>query len=451
MTSMAATGSSHARILDTYSRRTAGSLAAHTRASTRLPGGVNRNITHFAPHPLFVDHASGAYVFDLDGNQYLDLLGNYTSMIFGHGHPETVEAVRSQLQSGAAWAAASAVEFQLADTIAQRIPSMPLVRFTSSGTEATLMAIRAARAATGRDQIAKFEGGYHGQHDCAVVSLAPSLKESGEHRRPSAVAPPGVPQHVQDAMVILPFNDADAVDEILDAQGDSVAAVIVEPIMGVAGVIQPAGDFLRQLRAVTRRRGIVLIFDEVISFRLSYGGAQEMFGVQPDLTTLGKVIGGGFPIGAVGGDPAIMELFDPTSGPTVMLSGTFHANPIALHAGLATLQALDKETVNDLNSKAASLYERMNGVFAGCGVPTQLNTAGSLFNLHFSSEPVTDYRSALKTDTTFLRWVHLALLNRGMLLAPRGLGCLSVPMTDSDTELFLSQLEAALAEVTLRV
>ncbi len=448
MTSMAATSSSHVRILDTYARRTAGSLAAHMRAATRLPGGVNRNITHFAPHPLFLDHASGAAVFDLDGNQYLDLIGNYTSMILGHGHPKTVEAVMSQLQSGAAWAAASSVEFSLADAIAQRMPSMPLVRFTSSGTEATLMAIRAARAATGRDQIAKFEGGYHGQHDYAVVSLAPTLEKSGERRRPAAVAPPGVPKNVQDTMVILPFNDADAVDEILDAQGDSVAAVIVEPIMGVAGVIEPTGDFLRRLRAVTRRRGIVLIFDEVISFRLSYGGAQEIYGVQPDLTTLGKVIGGGFPIGAVGGDPAIMEVFDPTSGPTVMLSGTFHANPVALHAGLATLQALDRQTVDDLNSKAARLYERMRVVLAGFDVPIQLNTAGSLFNFHFSSEPVTDYRSSLRADTETLRWLHLALLNRGVLLAPRGLGCLSVPMADPDTELLLGELESALAEVT---
>ncbi len=436
-----------ARIVEAYRVRTPRSCAAHRRAVRRLPGGVNRNITHLSPHPLYVDSGEGAYLVDLDGNRYLDLLGNYTSMILGCGDASMARAIVSQLARGSAWAAASAAEFKLADAISQRVPSMQQVRFASSGTEATFLAMRAARAATGRDRVAKFEGGYHGQHDYAVVSLAPHPDEWGAQGRPRAIAPIGVPDATRDTMSVLPFNDAEAVEAFITEHWRSLAAVIVEPVMGVAGVIQPQDGFLTKLREVTRRHGIVLIFDEVISFRMAYGGAQEVFGVRPDLTTLGKVIGGGLPVGAVGGDPAIMSVFDPDRAKPVMFSGTFHANPLVLQAGLATLDALDIEAIGALNAKASRLFHELEQMLSACNRPVRLNSAGSLFNLHFSAVPVTDYRTSYRADKEMLKWLHLALLNRGVMVAPRGLGCLSVPMHDGDLDWFLTQMDLALRDL----
>lgn len=440
-----------ARIIEAYRARTPRSYAAHLRALRRLPGGVNRNITHLSPHPLYVDSGEGAHLVDLDGNRYLDFLGNYTSMILGCGDAATARAIVTQLARGSAWAAASAAEFKLADMISERVPSMQQVRFASSGTEATFLAMRAARAATGRDQVAKFEGGYHGQHDYAVVSLAPHPDEWGTQGRPQAIAPMGVPNATRDTISVLPFNDAEAVEAFLTEHWRSLAAVIVEPVMGVAGVIQPQDGFLTKLREVTRRHGIVLIFDEVISFRMAHGGAQEVFDVHPDLTTLGKVIGGGLPVGAVGGDPAIMSVFDPDRAESVMFSGTFHANPLVLQAGLATLAALDVETIGALNAKASRLLHELEHMLSACNRPVRLNSAGSLFNLHFSAVPVTDYRTSFRADKEMLRWLHLTLLNRGVLVAPRGLGCLSVPMHDGDVDWFLSQMDLALRDLDLIV
>ena len=430
-----------------YIARTQGSRAAHAKALKRLPGGINRNITHFSPYPLFVAEGQGQYLHDVDGNRYVDMIGNYTSMIFGHAHAETVDAAVQALERGSGWAAASPMEYDLAEMIGERIPSMKQTRFTSSGTEATMMAIRAARAATGRSLIAKFEGGYHGQHDYAVVSLAPDLVSAGTRHKPEAVAPRGVPVGVRESVIVLPFNDPDAVQELLAQHAQDLAGVIVEPIMGVAGMIEPQPGFLARLRELTRQHGIVLIFDEVISFRVRYGGAQELYGVGPDLTTLGKIIGGGLPIGALGGDPEIMGVFDPTQSNPVMLSGTFHANPVSLAAGVATLRAFDKSTVEALNSTSTSLFARMRRLIENSPQPLRLNCVGSLFNLHFTDTPVVDYRSAVLADKELLGWLQLALLNRGFLVAPRGLGCLSVPMIEADLDRFLTALEEALSDV----
>ena len=434
-------------VLQEFHDRTSRSRDAYTRAKSRLPGGVNRNITYFAPHPVFFERGVGAGLFDIDGNKYCDFLGNYTAMILGHSNAEVAAAVRAQVLRGTTWGGATTTEFELADLIADRIPSMEMTRFTSSGTEATMMALRAARAATGRRLIAKFEGGYHGLHDYATVSLEPLLEQAGPRERPASVAPRGVPRDVADTVVVLPFNDADAVDAILAVHGPDLAAMIVEPVMGVAGVIEPRHDFLATLRSEADRHGIVLIFDEVISFRTAYGAAQSVYGVKPDLTTLGKVIGGGFPIGAVGGDPRIMEVFNPSARNSVTLSGTFHANPVAMQAGIATLEALDAKVLGRLNADAERFLREVRVVLATSSRPVQLNAVGSLFNIHFSPSPVTDYRTSLCSDKGALRWLHLALLNEGILLAPRGLGCLSVPMTHGDLNRFVDGLDRALTKL----
>jgi glutamate-1-semialdehyde 2,1-aminomutase len=434
-------------ILRIFQGRTMRSRAAHSRASKHLPGGINRNITYFAPHPVFFERGEGAYVFDIDGNRYLDCLGNYTSMILGHSHPEVVAAVRAQLSQGTSWGGATTTELVLAELLAERLPSMEMTRFTASGTEATMMAMRAARAVTGRRLIAKFEGAYHGSHDYATISLAPSLAQAGPAERPRSVPPTGVPEDIGETVVVLPFNNPDAVEEILDIHGCALAAVIVEPVMGVAGIIEPTRDFLTRLRTAANRHGIVLIFDEVISFRLAYGGAQSVYDVRPDLTTLGKIIGGGFPIGAVGGRSDIMKVFNPAEPDHIVLSGTFHANPVALQAGIATIKILSSEVLGQLNADSQLLFRDIRQVLVDGTGSAHLNAAGSLFNIHLGSMPVTDYRSSLSTDKEAHRWLHLAMLNEGVLLAPRGLGCLSVPMTDADRDRLLTALGRALASL----
>lgn len=435
-------------IIAEYRRRTPRSEKQHREASRFLPGGVNRNIVHFEPHPLFVRQAEGAYVIDEDGNRYLDCIGNYTAMAIGHAHPDVVAAAIEQVRRGSAWAAASTLEAELARMISRRIPAMERIRFTASGTEATLMALRAARAYTGRPLVAKFEGGYHGLHDYAMISMAPPLDLAGPADTPSAVAPPGIPDAVRDTVLVLPFNDIEATRRLVLAHAEELACILVEPVPGVAGVLVPEPGFLQALRALADQIGILLIFDEVISFRLAYGGAQELFATAPDLTTLGKIIGGGYPIGAVGGRAAVMDVFAPSgTGPKVGLSGTFHANPVGLAAGIATLQVFSNEAVRALNSLSIRFFERVRELAGGCEYPVQLNAIGSLFNLHLSAGPVRSFRDAQRADREGLRLLYLALLNEGVMLSPRGMGVLSCAMSPADLNHFSVALGQALKKL----
>lgn len=435
-------------VLGTYLSRTPASRAAHDRARGSLPGGVNRAILHHAPYPVFVSRAGGAYVTDLDGNDYLDAIGNYTSMIFGHADPALVGAVEEQMHNGTAIASPSTVEAELAELLRSRMPSLERVRFMLSGTEATMMAIRAARAYTNRSLVAKFEGGYHGFHDYATVSLTPSQSEAGPAERPRPVAAAGVPSEVRDTMVVLPFNRPDEVEQIVADHADELAAIVVEPVMGVAGVITPAPGFLELLRRLADRHGIVLVFDEVITFRLAFGGAQELFGVRPDLTTLGKVIGGGFPVAALGGRAEIMDVFDPAGGPKVLLSGSWHAGLVPMVAALATVRQLTREVLARLDQSAALLRERLDTVLEP--LPSlQLTGIGSLLAVHATAEPITDYRASAHGDKELVRLLHLALLNEGVMIAPRGMACLSVPMTAEDLDDIVGAFERALGKLEL--
>lgn len=413
-----------------------------------LPGGVSRNIVHHNPYPLFCARADGAHVQDVDGNTYLDLLGNYTALVLGHRHPAVVEATQRQLERGFAWAAASPAEAGLAGLIIERLPSAQRVRFTASGTEATMSALRAARVFTGRDLVAKFEGGYHGFHDYAMVGLHAPTDRTSDPYGPRPYAPDGIPPGVRDSMLLLPFNDPERVEALIDSHAADLAAVIVEPIMGVAGVIQPEQGFLQKLRELTSRHGIVLVFDEVMTFRLSWGGAQNLFDVTPDLTTLGKVIGGGFPVGAVCGRSDVMSVFEPPT-PKVLLSGTFHAHPVTLAAGVATLETLTEEAIDDLNAQGDSIASWFRDASKQLQHPVQMTRAGSIFNFHFNGSRIPDYRSARMSDSTATRWLHLALLNEGILIGPRGIGCLSTPVTESHLETFRVAVDNAFASLGL--
>jgi glutamate-1-semialdehyde 2,1-aminomutase len=420
-------------VIERFVSRTPGSKRAHEKAVDVLPAGVNRNIVHHGPHPLFVERAEGPYLFDPDGNRYLDLIANYTAMVLGNAVPEIVRAAEAQIRNGTAWAAASPGEAELASMIVERIPSAERVRFAASGTEATMMAMRAARAHTGRAVIAKFEGGYHGLSDFAMVSVAPDPDASGPDEAPNAMLTPGLAPAIGENLIVLPFNQPEDVKPIVEKNASRLAGIIVEPVMGNAGLLMPQTGFLELLRDLANKHGIVLIFDEVISFRLAYGGAQALYGVTPDLTTLGKIIGGGFPIGAVCGRADIMQWFDPTKpGGAITLSGTFHAAPVALAAGVEAMKLFDRAAIEKLNARSAQLADELRAVFAGAALPLSLNQCGSLLNLHVLAEAPQRYRPGARGDKMFLKLLHLALLNEGLLVSPRGLFCTSVPMSEAD-------------------
>ena len=416
-----------------------------------MPGGTTRTTTYFDPYPLYIERGEGCRIWDADGTERIDMLGNYSSMILGHAHPKVVEAIRAQAARGTAFAAANPIEVKLAALLCERVPSVDAVRFCNSGTEATMFALRLARAFTGRPKIARIEGGYHGTHDYAEVSTHPTVDEAGPPDAP--IARPdsiGTPPWAVENTVVLPFNNPDAAEAIIRREGKELAAVILEPIIGAGGVIAATVDFLERLRAVTRELGVLLIFDEVISLRVAPGGAQEMYGVTPDLTTMGKIIGGGLPVAAFGGRADVMELLDPRRQPNLAQGGTYNGNPLGMAAGLAAMTELTPDVYDELNRKGARACEQLTEVFASHGVPVQVNGAGSLLALHFTERPVVDYRSVAATDKKRMREFFLGLVNHGVLMAPRGMGALSTPMEEPDIQEFVDAVDLVVAELRPR-
>src|SRR5262245_26028311 len=375
------------------------------------------------PYPFYFDYGSGCRVYDADGNERLDFINNYTSLILGHAHPKVVAAVQRQVARGLSAAAPTELEVVLAEAIKQRLPSVDLLRFTNSGTEATMLALRSARAYTGREKIAKIIGSYHGSHDYASAD--------------PATANAGIPESVVDTLVMLPFNDPQAAEQIVERHRHELAAVIVEPVMGAGGVIAAEPRFLQTLREITARHGIALIFEEVIAFRLGYHGAQGRYGVTPDLTTLGKIIGGGLPVGAIGGREALMACFDPRRPGAIGHGGTFNGNPMTMAAGLATLAELTPDAYERLEAMGCDLRHKLDALFGDLGAAVQVNQVGSIFNLHFSEAPVTDYAAYSRSDRERAGRLHLAALNRGVALAGRCMGCLSTPMSGPEIDRFV--------------
>jgi glutamate-1-semialdehyde 2,1-aminomutase len=432
---------------DVYRQTTPGSRRLHQRAAAVMPGGTTRTTTYFDPYPLFIDRGEGCRIWDVDGTARLDMLGNYTAMILGHAHPKVVEAIREQAGRGTAFAAANRIEGELAEILCDRVPSLDLVRFCNSGTEATMFAMRLARAFTGRPRIARIEGGYHGTHDHAEVSTHPVPADAGPADRPLARPDSiGTPAWALEQTVVLPFNDLDAAERILREEASGVAAVILEPIIGAGGVIAATPEFLALLRSLTTELGMLLIFDEVISLRVSPGGAQELYGVIPDLTTMGKIIGGGLPVAAFGGRADVMELLDPRRQPNLAQGGTYNGNPLGMAAGVAAMKELTPDVYQDLNRRGARVKDQLSEVFSSHGVPAQVNGVGSLFAIHFTQTPVTDYRSKATSDDRMTRDLFLGLVNHGVLLAPRAMGALSTPMGEEEIQAFIDAVDAVVAE-----
>ncbi len=431
--------------IQTYEDQNPQSRELYERALKILPAGNTRASVFFEPFPTYMVRGEGCRAWDADGNERIDFLNNYTSLMHGHRPPQVVAALEQQLGRGTSFASPTEYELRLAELIQERMPSLERLRFTSSGTEATLMAVRAARAFTGRDKIAKIEGGFHGAHEHVQVSIAPRLDQAGPGDHPVGQADgPGIPQNVLDNVVVVPFNNPAAVEKILDPIAESVAAIMVEPVMGAGGVIAPAEGFLAFLREYTRRHRMLLIFDEVIAFRLSFNGAQGYFGVTPDLTSLGKIIGGGLPVGAFGGRADIMSVFESPGSGGVTHPGTFNGYPPAMVAGIATLEALSPDSFTQLERSASQMAATLESLFARHQFPAQVTQIGSLFNIHTSTHPISDYRTSADHDIPLKQALHLGLLNHGFVLAPRGMGCLSTAIGQTEIDSFVEGVESVI-------
>ena len=403
-----------------------------------LPDGDSRHSIFWKPYPIFTESARGAVVTDVDGVERLDFINTMTTMILGHGPAPVLEAARRQLDDGLAYNSPNHHQVELARLLCARVPSFEQVRFTNSGTEATLNTIRAARAFTGRSKIAKVEGGYHGTHDAVLVSLRIDPSAGGDYDNPQPVASSGgLVAGTLDQAVIIPYNDAPAARRILEAHADELAAVIVEPVLGSVGMLPGDAEYLAMLRDFAADSGALLIFDEVISYRVAPGGAQEYYGITPDLTALGKIIGGGFPVGAFGGRADIMRLYGPLSGPAINHGGTFNANPVTMAAGVATLKELTPIRYRRLAELGEMLRQGVRQVCAELEQPVTVTGIGSLFGIHFTAGPLCNYRDIAAGDKALGERVFMGMLNEGFLLAPNLVGAMSLVLGEIEVDAFV--------------
>jgi glutamate-1-semialdehyde 2,1-aminomutase len=392
------------------------------RARAVMPGGNSRTTVFTAPYPTYAASAAGCSVTDVDGHTRLDFVNNYTSLIHGHAHPRITEAVVQQLSRGTAMSFPTEAEVRLAEVLVDRVGSIEQLRFTNSGTEAVMMAVQAARAFTGRPRIARFEGCYHGAY---------TDHEAGD--------------------LILPFNDAEAVEQALEQHADELAAVIVDPLPHRPGFVDPIEGFLARLRELTRDHDVLLISDEIISFRVAHAGAQARFGYEADLTTLGKIIGGGFPVGAFGGRAEVMAVFDPTRtvGPRVAHGGTFNANPVTMVAGYQAMTMLPPSEFDRLAAVGQRVREGLADLLETRGISWQVTGQASLFKLHPHPRPVVDYRSSLPlpAEQEAVDGLYAALFGEGIVLTPELAGCLSTPMTDAEVNSLIQAADRAFTAI----
>jgi glutamate-1-semialdehyde 2,1-aminomutase len=422
------------------------SIALYRRAVEMIPGGVNSPVRAFKAigiPPTFIDRAKGARLWDADGNEFIEYVGSWGPMILGHAHPKVVAALKAAVPRGTSFGAPTGLEVELAARVKKAFPSMDLVRMVSSGTEAVMGAIRVARGYTKRDKILKFEGCYHGHGDSLLVKAGSGATTFGI---PDSL---GVPSDLARHTLTAAFNDLDAVKALVKANRGQIACLIVEPIVGNMGVVLPEEGFLEGLRKICDEDKIVLLFDEVITgFRVAFGGAQELYRVRPDLTCLGKIIGGGLPVGAYGGKREIMETVAPLGG--VYQAGTLSGNPLAMTAGIATLDLLKtKKVYKDLAEKTCFLAGEISRCAERRGIPLTINQATGLFTLFFTGEPVRDYPSAKKSDTKRFARFFIEMMNLGIYLPPSQFEAwfVSLAHTGKDLERTVDACDKAFARI----
>lgn len=424
-----------------YVQRSPKSRALYEEGRKYLPGGVTRG-DPWDPYPLYWERGDGYRIWDVDGIERVDFFSNNSALPFGHAYPAVVAALKEQIDKGVSFNAPHEAHIKLAKILCDRIPSVEMVRFTNSGTEATMNCIHAARAYSGRSKIAKVEGAYHGLYDTVGFTGG-----GDDPRHPDTVSLlPGAPEAMREATVILPFNEPDAAREIILENKDELGAVVVEPMMGGAGFIQAEQEFLSAIREVTSQEGIVLIFDEVCSLRAGFNAGQGLFGVYPDLTAFGKSVGGGAAIGAFGGRRDIMELFGTMPGEqSVGHAGSFNGNPLSMVSGVATFELLTPDVYTRLDSLTERLREGIRAVCAEFDVPVQVTGLGSLFGVHFNESPIRSSRDARQNDKERTQQVMYGLLNEGVWPSRTLIGAVSAVMAEEQIDAYVDALRTVLA------
>ncbi|MDA1635154.1 glutamate-1-semialdehyde 2,1-aminomutase [Bacillus cereus] len=419
-------------------RKDTNSEIAFNKAKRIMPGGVNSPVRAFSCvnlAPIFAKNGQGAHVFDIDGNEFIDYIGSWGPLILGHAHPEVVKAIQEAASQGTSFGLPTEAETKMAELICRSIPSIEMIRMVNSGTEATMSAIRLARGYTKRQKIVKFQGGYHGHADPFLIKSGSGVATLG---LPDS---PGVPKSVASNTITVPYNSIDSIRFVFEKFGEQIAAVIVEPIAGNMGVIPPLPGFLHGLREITERYGSLLIFDEVVTgFRVGYYGAQGLYGIKPDLTCLGKVIGGGLPVGAYGGKREIMEQMAPSG--SIYQAGTLSGNPVAMAAGYATLQLLSQHGIYEkLERKGARLAEGFIQNAKLTGIPLKVNRVGSMLCFYFTEHEVVNYETAQLSNMRLFKKYYAAMLNHGVLIAPTPYEAIFISNAHSD-EVIETTIEA---------
>jgi glutamate-1-semialdehyde 2,1-aminomutase len=422
------------------------SIGLYHRALEMIPGGVNSPVRAFKAigvPPIFIEHAKGSKIYDADGNEYIDYVGSWGPMILGHAHPKIVLALKKAIPKGTSYGAPTALEIELANKVRKAFPSIELARMVSSGTEAVMSAIRVARGYTGRTKMIKFEGCYHGHGDSLLVKAGSGAMTFGI---PDSL---GIPEDLAKHTLTASYNNLESVKALVTQYPEQIACIVVEPIAGNMGVVLPERGFLEGLRKICDEKGILLIFDEVISgFRAAYGGAQELYKIKADMTCLGKIIGGGLPVGAYGGRRAIMERVSPLGG--VYQAGTLSGNPLAMTAGIATLELLKgKKIYQDLEKKTLYLAERISECAEERGIPYSINRAIGMFTLFFTEGPVRDYRSAKTSDTKRFARFFIEMMNEGIYLPPSQFEAwfISLAHTQKDLDKTIEACDTALRKI----
>lgn len=414
------------------------------------PGGSMRAAPFFAPHPPYAVSGAGCWITDADGRKILDCENNFFSLVHGHAFPPVTEALHKILDDGTAFGLPTTSETRLAEAITTRSPKLEQVRFTSSGTEAVMFAVKAARAMTGRPMIAKFEGAYHGAYDYVEVSLDSAPNNWGDSSPNSVLYASGTPPSTAADVLVLPYNEPKSCRELIRKHHERLAAILLDPVASRVGMVPIEADLREVIQDCCKRYGILLVVDEVVSYRVGFRGAHDIFGFEPDLVALGKIIGGGLPVGAVAGPASHMAVFDHTKGkPAVSHGGTFSANPLSMTAGLAALQSYTKDAVARLNEMGDTLRRKVIEQLRRRELPAQVTGMSSLFRLHLKAEVVRNYRTSFPSalQKAALAKVHRAMLERGFLMTPNCSGALSTPMSETDIQDFAAALVDAVHEV----
>lgn len=424
------------KIINAYKDKFPVSKERHEKLIKYIPGGATRSLSYFKPYPIHIDYGKGAFVFTHEGHRLLDVTNAYGAVVHGHGDPDVVKAVQDGIAKGSQYSTPTIGQYKLAKLLCKRIPGFERIRFVNSGTEATLFALRTARAYTGRDKVLKMSGGFHGTHDCVAASTKKNIITAG------------IPGGMTEDMLEVPFNDFDAVEKAIRENKKELAAVIMEPFLGAGGIVLPKPGYLEHIRKVTFDHHVILIFDEIFSYRVHTGGCQAFYGVTPDLTTVGKVVGGGLPIGVFGGKKQIMDIYchEKTDKP-LYHSGTFNGYETVMQAGYAALSKYDEAAVNFLNSLGERFQKGLVKSFKSNNLNIQSSRIGSLLNLHFVNEPITTAEIVQKSEEHLHALMHLALLNKAIFNIPRGLFILSTAMTEDHIDFLIDKIDETLKEL----